>query len=53
VAWHFILKQKPISKIFPYLEKKLQNNAKNPQKKRNLKKNSTNTTKRYDVFNWN
>ena len=52
-AWHFILKQKPITKIFPYLEKKLQNNAKNPQKKRNLKKNSTNTTKRYDVFNWN
>jgi hypothetical protein len=47
------LKQKPISKIFPYLEKKLQNNAKNPQKKRNLKKNSTISTKGYDVFNWN
>ena len=52
-AWHFILKQIPISKIFPYLEKKLENNAKKPEKKRNLKKNSTITTKSYDVFNWN
>ncbi len=52
-AWHFILKQIPITKIFIYLEEKLENNAKKPEKRQNLKKNSTNTTKRYDVFNWN
>ena len=51
-AWHFILKQLPITKIFPYLEKKLQNYGKKQQKKAKITKNTNMPKQGYDVFNW-
>ena len=52
-AWHFILKQIPITKIFAYLEKKLEKNAKNGKKTQKNAKNTNISKTGYDVFNWN
>ena len=50
---HFILKQIPITKIFAYLEKKLEKNAKNGKKTQKNAKNTNISKTGYDVFNWN
>lgn len=51
-AWYYLLQRMPISKIFPYLEKKLQNYGKKQQKKAKITKNTNMPKQGYDVFNW-
>ena len=51
-AWYYLLQRKPITKIFPYLEKKLQNYGKKQQKKAKITKNTNMPKQGYDVFNW-
>ena len=51
-AWYYLLQRMPITKIFPYLEKKLQNYGKKQQKKAKITKNTNMPKQGYDVFNW-
>ena len=51
-AWNYLLQRMPITKIFPYLEKKLQNYGKKQQKKAKITKNTNMPKQGYDVFNW-
>ena len=47
-AWVYILKQIPISRIFPYLEEKLAESGKNKQNKAKIRKNTTTNKYGYD-----